>query len=350
MDYKIIEDPLNGMIKISGVYLELLDSDYFQRLRYIKQLGMCNLVFPGANHTRFEHSIGTMFIARKFMDHLNIDAEEIGIAAMLHDIGHPPFSHSLEDLFNELYGMRHEDMTFKIINGIYPYNDSKIPEIIEKYHYDLKMVSDLATGKKSSYSWIISGPVDSDELDYIRRDAFYTGTGINIDYERIINTSSMDNNDLIIEEKGIPAIEAAMIARLIMYKSVYFHKTCRIAQKMLEIAYKNYSYDVKDLKKTDFELMYDMLKYDKSCNIIRNIMNRRLYKVYKRIKYDENEYKKLSKNIIDVIPPLSFFGSDRIKNNIYVYVNNRKENLKDISPIIRALDDYISNKYIFLMK
>ncbi len=350
MDYKIIEDPLNGMIKISGIYLDIIDSHYFQRLRYIKQLGMCNLVFPGANHTRFEHSLGTMFIARKFAERLNIENEEIIIAAMLHDIGHPPFSHSIEDLFYDLYKMKHEDMTYKIINGIYPYDDSNIPEIIEKYNYDLKMISDLATGKKTLYSWIISGPVDSDELDYIRRDAFYTGTGISIDYERIINTSLIDNHDLIIEEKGIPAIEAAIIARLIMYKSVYFHKTCRIAQKMLEIAYKNYSHGIEDLKKTDFELIYDMLKCEKSHDIIRDLLNRRLYKIYKKIKYTKEDYNNLSNNIIDVIPPISFFGSDRIKNNIYVYSNNKKSNLKEISPIIRSLDDYISDKYIVLMK
>ena len=191
--YKIIQDPVNGPVKIDGLFSEIVDSQYFQRLRYIKQLGLCNLVFPGANHSRFEHSLGTMFMAHELSEALEIKDEIPSIAALLHDIGHMPFSHGLENEFYGLYKVVHEDLTKNIILGENPYDDSTIPGILEKYGYSPSDIADVATGSSKKYplfSTMISGPIDVDEIDYLRRDALFCGVTMGqIDYKRLFMSS-----------------------------------------------------------------------------------------------------------------------------------------------------------------
>ena len=217
--YKIIQDPVNGPIKIDGVFNEIVDSEYFQRLRYIKQLGLCNIVFPGANHTRFEHSLGSMFLAKELVEAVGINSDIPALAALLHDIGHMPFSHGIEDEFHSLYSVVHEDITKKIITGSTPYNDSTVPYILEKYGYNPEDIADVATGSSKRYplfSEMISGPLDVDEIDYLRRDALFCGVTMGqIDYKRLFNTVAVDDNKLIGVEKSIPTIESVIITRIL---------------------------------------------------------------------------------------------------------------------------------------
>ncbi len=359
--YKIIQDPVNGPIKIDGLFSEIIDSQYFQRLRYIKQLGLCNLVFPGANHSRFEHSLGTMFMAQELSDSLKIKSRMPIIAALLHDIGHMPFSHSLEDEFYSLYHVVHEDLTKKIICGNEPYGESTIPDILKKYGYEPYEIAEVATGTSKKYplfSNMVSGAIDVDELDYLRRDALFCGVTMGqIDYKRLFNTLMIDGTDLVGVEKSIPTIESIIITRILMFNTVYFHKTSRIAQKMLGNAYIDLKCkDSNDMKMTDFQFIEKLMNYG-SAETVKKIMNRKLFKVVCRCKYTENEMDRLHsilahfpehEYIIDIIPPLYFSGSNRIKNYAKVYYRGNLESINNVSSIAMALSNEMENKQIIV--
>ncbi len=359
--YKIIQDPVNGPIKIEGVFSEIVDSKYFQRLRYIKQLGLCNTVFPGANHTRFEHSMGSMFLAKELMEALGIDSNIPALAALLHDIGHMPFSHGIEEEFHSLYGVVHEDITKKIITGSSPYNDSSIPDILKQYGYDPKDIADIATGKSKKYplfSEMISGPLDVDEIDYLRRDALFCGVTMGqIDYKRLFNTVVVDDNKLIGVEKSIPTIESVIITRILMFNTVYFHKTCRIAQKMLGYAYMDMKdRSIEDIRLNDFEFI-EKIKNGDSSDVLIHILNRELFKVAFRAGYSKEKLqwvKEALKDfnshdyIIDIIPPLYFSGKGRIKNYATVYFGSKKQDITDVSSIAMALSGEMENRQILV--
>ncbi len=359
--YKIIQDPVNGPIKIDGIFSEIVDSKYFQRLRYIKQLGLCNTVFPGANHTRFEHSLGSMFLTKELMEALGINNDIPALAALLHDIGHMPFSHGIEDEFHSLYGVVHEDITEKIITGSPPYGDSNIPDILKKYGYNPKDIADVATGSSKKYplfSEMVSGPLDVDEIDYLRRDALFCGVTMGqIDYKRLFNTIMIDDNELIGVEKSIPTIESIIITRILMFNTVYFHKTCRIAQKMLGYAYIDMEgRGVEDIKLTDFEFM-EKIKNGNSSFMLRRILNRELYKVAYRGRYSKEHLDTIKDvltefnahdYIIDIVPPLYFSGKGRIKNYATVYYGGKKREITEVSSIAMALSGEMENRQILV--
>ena len=359
--YKIIQDPVNGPIKIDGVFSEIVDSEYFQRLRYIRQLGLCNTVFPGANHTRFEHSLGSMFLAKELMEALGINNDIPPLAALLHDIGHMPFSHGIEDEFHSLYAVVHEDITQKIITGSSPYDDSTIPDILKKYGYNPKDIAEVAAGSSKKYplfSEMISGPLDVDEIDYLRRDALFCGVTMGqIDYKRLFNTVMIDENKLIGVEKSIPTIESIIITRILMFNTVYFHKTCRIAQKMLGYAYMDMEgRSIEDIKLNDFEFM-EKIKNRNSSVMLKRIINRQLYKVAYRGSYSRERVAAI-KNlleefnahdyIIDIVPPLYFSGKGRIKNYATVYYGGKKQEITEVSSIARALSGEMENRQILV--
>ncbi|MBU6997599.1 MAG: HD domain-containing protein [Theionarchaea archaeon] len=262
MDYKVIHDSLHGSIKLEGVFLELMDAPELQRLHYIRQLGMAYLVFPGANHTRFSHSLGTYFIASKIASELQvseIDQTVVAIAAFLHDIGHGPFSHTLEYAFHSLHKINHTDQTSRIITGevdVIPQlsqpSRRTIPHILEDYDVSPKEVGELIQGMKVPYEWtltpwlednpqkvspltqIIHGEIDADQLDYLLRDSYYTGVAYGvIDLPYLLHTLELHNTTLSINPKGIEAAEALLVARSLMFSSVYYHHAVRIAETML---------------------------------------------------------------------------------------------------------------------
>lgn len=221
---KIVNDPVYGFINItSGLLFELIENPCFQRLRRISQLGLTNLVYPGAQHTRFQHSLGAMHLMEQALDSLrykgfSITDEEVEgamVAILLHDLGHGPFSHSLEGYIVE--GVSHESLTLHLMKQLNAETEGAL---------DLALSVFEKTYPKKFLCQLVSGQLDMDRLDYLRRDSFFTGVieGA-IGSDRIIKMLSVYNDELVVEAKGIYSIEKFLIARRLMYWQVYMHKT-----------------------------------------------------------------------------------------------------------------------------
>jgi len=250
--YKTIRDPIHGDIKLEGIFLDLIKAPEIQRLHNIKQLGFTHLVFPGAHHTRLEHSLGTYHMASKAADALKLDRTDKEIlccAAFLHDIGHGPFSHTLESILRETLNVDHVDLTEKLILGEHAIFDEKERDLLKsdnvfdtlhKHGIDNKKVANIISGriKKNTFlNELLNSSVDVDQLDYLVRDAYYTGVAYGIiDIERFIQTLCTFEDKLMVNKKGVGVIENILMARSLMYSSVYYHKTVRIAELMLSKA------------------------------------------------------------------------------------------------------------------
>ncbi|MFT3737588.1 MAG: HD domain-containing protein [Breznakibacter sp.] len=229
---KIVNDPVHGFISIPSEFVyDLMETDWFQRLRRIKQLGLTYLVYPGATHTRFQHALGAMFLMENAVSVLrskghaiSIQEEEAALAAiLLHDIGHGPFSHVLENTLVE--NVSHEVLSKLIIKGLN-----------HQMHGALGMALDIFTDQypKKFLHQLVSGQLDMDRLDYLKRDSFFTGVseGV-ISSDRIIKMLDVSNDKLVVEVKGIYSIEKFLIARRLMYWQVYLHKTVLVAESQL---------------------------------------------------------------------------------------------------------------------
>ncbi len=229
---KIINDPIYGFVTLPDDFIyELINHPYFQRLRRIKQLGLTNLVYPGALHTRFHHAIGAMHLmteAIKVLQSKQVEITEeetqaVNIAILLHDIGHGPFSHALEHAI--VQGVNHEDIS-----------DLLMQELNKQYKGKLTLAIKIFNNqyKKKFLHQLVSSQLDMDRLDYLRRDSFFTGVseGV-ISSDRIIKMLNVKKDELVIEEKGIYSIEKFIIARRLMYWQVYLHKTVVSAENML---------------------------------------------------------------------------------------------------------------------
>jgi len=248
-NHKVVRDPIHGDISVTGCLLELLSTPEVQRLHSIKQLGFAHLVFPGAHHTRFEHSLGACAIATHVADILELPNEEkdlLTCAALLHDVGHGPFSHTLESILLERFGVDHVDLTEKLILGTYTIFDdteksfihaATMHQILHHYDADTKEIVRIIKGepsKKSYLSQLLNSTIDVDQLDYLMRDAYYTGVSYGlIDTQRLLQTMMIHRGHLVMMRKGVSVVENILMARALMYSSVYFHKTVRIAELML---------------------------------------------------------------------------------------------------------------------
>jgi uncharacterized protein len=225
---KIIKDPVHGYVEVDALALRLLDSDQIQRLRHITQLGFANLVYPGANHTRFEHSLGTMHLAGMMCRQLELDEREtllVTTAALLHDIGHGPFSHVTEPILIEFTGKRHHQISPLI-------RDGPMAEILESEGIDPAEIASIVSGKHHLSS-IIHGSLDVDRMDYLMRDAHYTGVPYGtVDAHRLIRCTILADSGIALHEGGINAAESLLIARTLMRPAVYFHHVSRIATSM----------------------------------------------------------------------------------------------------------------------
>lgn len=229
---KIINDPVYGFITIpSELVFDLISHRYFQRLRYIKQLAMTHMVYPGALNTRFHHALGAMHLMSLALEVLKnkghqISAEEeeaATIAILLHDIGHGPFSHALEHTLAQ--GVRHEDISLLMMD-----------KLNEEFGGRLTTAINIFKGNyhRKFFCQLISGQVDLDRMDYLNRDSFYTGVseGV-ISFDRIIKMFNVVNDQLVVEEKGIYSVEKFLIARRLMYWQVYLHKTVIAGEQLL---------------------------------------------------------------------------------------------------------------------
>ena len=229
---KILNDPIYGFIQIpNSLIFDIIEHPYFQRLRRIAQMGFSNLVYPGANHTRFHHAIGCMHLMQKAIGVLRFKQIEISkeeenalcIAILLHDIGHGAFSHALEHSI--VNGISHEEISLKFMH-----------KLNEEFSGKLNLAIEIFEGKykRKFLCQLISSQLDIDRLDYLKRDSFYTGvTEGNISSDRLIAMMNVKDDELVIEQKGIYSVEKFLIARRLMYWQVYLHKTGLVAENML---------------------------------------------------------------------------------------------------------------------
>ncbi|BDU26381.1 MULTISPECIES: HD domain-containing protein [unclassified Flavobacterium] len=229
---KIFNDPIYGFITIPNELIyDLIQHPYFQRLRRISQMGLSYLVYPGANHTRFHHALGCMHLMQKAIDTLRfkdvvISAEEenaLLIAILLHDIGHGPFSHAMERSIVE--DVHHEAISLLFMNQLNEEFGGRLSLAIQvfKGEYHRKFMLQL-----------ISSQLDMDRMDYLKRDSFYTGVAEgNVNSERLIQMMNVENDVLVIEEKGIYSVEKFLLSRRLMYWQAYLHKTSLVAELIL---------------------------------------------------------------------------------------------------------------------
>jgi len=229
---KIINDPIYGFISVShDLVFELMEHPYFQRLRRIRQLGMTHLVYPGAHHTRFHHALGAMYLMGQALETLRSkkievsaeEAEAVTIAILLHDIGHGPYSHALEDSI--VSGINHEQLSELFMDRLNEIFQGRLTLALKIFRneYPRKFLHQL-----------VSSQLDMDRLDYLNRDSFFTGVseGV-ISSDRIIKMLQVYNDQLVIEAKGIYSIEKFIVARRLMYWQVYLHKTVVSAEGLL---------------------------------------------------------------------------------------------------------------------
>jgi uncharacterized protein len=229
---KIINDPVYGFISIPGDFVfDLIEHPWFQRLRNIKQLGLTNFVYPGANHTRFQHGLGALHLMEMAISTLRSKGAEIApeeeeatyIAILLHDIGHGPFSHALENSI--IAGISHEDLSLLLMSKLNEHYSGRL---------DLAIQIFLGNYKRRFLHELISGQMDMDRLDYLRRDSFFTGViEGSVGSDRIIRMLNVVDDTLVIDEKGIYSLEKFLIARRLMYWQVYNHKTVLSSESLL---------------------------------------------------------------------------------------------------------------------
>ncbi len=313
--HKIIRDSVHGSIRVDEEFLPLAAAPELQRLHSVHQLGLAYLVYPGANHTRFEHSLGTFAVAGRMCDSLGLGEEETSLvrtAALLHDLGHLPYSHTFEMVLHEQFGIDHAEISRRLIRG----EDTvlseaekatlggyvTVPEAIERMGLDPKEVARLLEGAKAPrpgsgldrhhgqahfnakryLSQIVSGTVDADQLDYLVRDAHYTGVAYGvIDLDRLVETFDVFNGDLVIGRGGLSAVEGMLVARSLMFTSVYFHKTVRISELMLAKAVEGFGpEDIYSMHQmTDATLLSRLASEGGLCGEIATLIKyRRLFK------------------------------------------------------------------------
>jgi len=310
---KVIQDPVHGNIIVDGIFMDVMDRQEMQRLRYVKQLGLGYLVYPGANHTRFEHCLGAYHLAGRMADAIELSKEDsltVRMAGLLHDICHGPFSHMMESQMEAATGMDHMELARALITGKIP-NHLKVDddlfdgigpigEEISRYGIDPQEVCDLIAYPHSNQDnldsflekheyfpskdyahQIIHGPVDADQMDYLMRDAYYAGISHGtIDCDRLINTMMVHNDRIVLRRGGTTAAEGLMVSRSLMYTSVYFHETVRIAERMMTKAVEAADLDMGELYLwKDQDLVQNLISAGgKSSNCMRRVLNRDINK------------------------------------------------------------------------
>jgi HD superfamily phosphohydrolase len=234
-----IRDPIHGYIEIEEDEKKIIDTPIFQRLRRIRQLSGAHITYPGAQHTRFDHLIGSMYLARltieKLIKKIGIEIQnrsEAKIAALLHDLGHGPFSHLFDEVLFDKYRISHEDLTKRAIV------ETEIKDILQSNNYDVDIIASLAIGlarERPDYlNDLIGGALSVDTMDYLLRDSYFTGVEYGqVDIHRIINSFDIINNNLVLNQAALYAFEALMISRYEMFRAVYFHRTVRASEIML---------------------------------------------------------------------------------------------------------------------
>ncbi|MDG1397788.1 MAG: HD domain-containing protein [Polaribacter sp.] len=374
---KVFNDPIYGFIQIpNSLIFDIIEHPYFQRLRRITQMGFSNLVYPGANHTRFHHALGCVYLMEKAVRVLRFkqvvisEEEEIALymAILLHDIGHGAFSHALEHSI--VSGISHEEISLKFMH-----------KLNKEFKGKLDLAIEIFEGKynRNFLYQLISSQLDIDRLDYLKRDSFYTGvTEGNISSDRLIVMMNVKNDELVIEQKGIYSVEKFLIARRLMYWQVYLHKTGLVAENMLvnvlkrakylaekghelyasnslnyflyhQIDQNNFTKDTlaKFSKLDDYDILSAIKEWtnhsDKVLSLLsKMIVNRKLLKIeIQKNPFSElqiNRKKEKFSKILNLTPDeMNYFVfSQKIENQAYrtekpIFILNKKGKIKDIA-------------------
>lgn len=351
-----IRDPIHGYIEIAPYIEKLLDTKIVQRLRNVKQLGWTNLVYPGANHTRFEHSLGTYYLASRLANELLVDErKEIEIAALLHDIGHGPYSHDSEEIIEEYTRRKHDDILFLL-------EKEEIASLLEEEGIKPSTIAKHVQGK-TRIGQIITGAFDVDRMDYLIRDSYYTGVAYGIvDYEHLLRNIRFYDNNIVLYYRGLKSAESLLMSRFLMYPSVYDHHVGRIAGSMfahgLDAAISNSDTTAFDIQlMDDYELnvrMKSMNKY--SADMInrlnaRNLFKRAVYVGFDSLDKNIIKYTKIHREIENEIARMAGVDSGyvlvdipripefRERNAMVLMQNDQLKYIDDVSEPIRIMEE-----------
>ncbi len=316
--FKEFSDPLYGFVKANIKELALIDSLVFQRLRHIKQLGLAYLVFPSAQHSRFEHALGVLYLSDRIYERVckGYDRrirELVRLAGLLHDLGHPPFSHTTEVLLPE--EKTHEDLTRRIILETEVYD--KLKKVFGLNHEEIETLVRLTLGtptneEEAFLTEIITGQFGSDRMDYLRRDAFFCGVSYGLfDYNRLLSTIEVIHEGnariLAIHISGLRALENFLIGRYFMYLQVYFHKVVRILNiHLIELIRKmlpeKYFADIETFIKTNDSTVLSLaFSEDTYREDVQRIFGRKHFKEVFSTK-EKEIFEKVKKELLSLYP------------------------------------------------
>jgi len=344
---KEFSDPLYGFVRVGDLGLKLVDSFPFHRLRYVKQLGLAYLVFPSAQHTRFEHSLGVYHITQRICESLKVkNPEKVALAGLLHDLGHPPFSHTTEVLLPK--EKSHEDFTERVIKEteVYEILKEKFPE------EEVESLIRITLGKPKDeeerlLSEIITGEFGSDRMDYLRRDAYFCGVSYGFfDYDRLISTLKIWEEKVVVDESGLRALENFLVSRYFMYIQVYFHKVVRILSiHLVEFLKKLISQkeltDINNfLKINDAFVISELFKREEFREDFERIFQRKHFKTLLSTENYE-KYNEIKEKILEKFPKdkMRFDEVEKkvYEGNIYVLSTEGLKKAHELSPLIASL-------------
>jgi len=334
---KIINDPVYGFIDIpTGLIMSLVDHPWFQRLRRIKQGGFSNLVYPGAVHTRLHHALGAYHLGthavsvlrKKGVPISDEEEEALQVALLLHDMGHGPFSHSLEGL---LVPVDHEEITLLYLDQLNANYEGKLSLAIEmftnKYH-------------RGFFHQLISSELDLDRMDYLARDSFFTGVaeGV-IGYDRMIHMLNVVENRLVVEQKGINSIEKFLLARKLMYAQVYHHKMVVASEEMLKLFFETIREALNEGDELPDVPLIEFIRKD------YRISNKSLLGDFSALD-DHDVVMLLKRLIISDNKVLSLVAEGLINRHLFGLVSGTKEQLSDIPESLRLYIDSLPKNVV----
>jgi HD superfamily phosphohydrolase len=347
-----IRDPVHGYVLLEGLALELADTPQMQRLRWIKQLGLASLVYPGANHTRFEHSLGAYHLAGLLANHLGLQEEDrmkVCAAALLHDVGHGPLSHATEAALAPYLRKEHEC----IIDIL---KRSELRAVLDNYGL---LPSDIQAAINGfGLGQIVSGEIDVDRMDYLIRDAHYTGVAYGvIDRLRLVQKMTLHGGQLVVEAGGVQAATSLLISRLLMHPSVYYHHVCRISECMISAGIRRMIEEgtsasaVKDMD--DIQLFNSLdLSGGYAAEIASRIRSRRIFKraVYVGLECLDPSILKVSEKMLALEIAHEAGGDadyilvdnptlpDTLEGNFPALVEGEVRPLREVSPLVSILE------------
>jgi uncharacterized protein len=349
-----IRDPVHGYIKLDDFAQALIGTPQMQRLRWINQLGLANLVYPGANHTRFEHSLGAYHLARVLSDHLGLDEEErllVGAAALLHDVGHGPLSHATEAALSPYLRREHE-------NVIDLLRKSELREVLGQHGLLPQEIQSTINGD-NRLGQIVSSEIDADRMDYLIRDSHYTGVAYGvIDHLRLIKMMKVHLGDLVVESGGVQAATSLLISRLLMHPAVYYHHVCRISECMISGGIRRMIDDgveAAEIKAMDDEELFASMTAHGgiAAEMVSRIKSRRLFKraVYVDLECLESHSRswgnerRIAQEIADqagLDPDYVLVDNpslpDAEEGDFPVLVEGEVKPLRDVSPLVAILE------------